>query len=197
LAGPGVRTPVTVPKPGVHVARNAAGVLALLGELGMDVETAGRGLASFGGVRRRFDVRGKVRGVTIVDDYAHHPTEIAASIAAAGAGHPWRIVAVFQPHRFSRTAAQGDAFGRARAGADRVFITDVFAAGEAPIPGVNGRSVADAATAAGAQVRYVPRRIDLAAGVAAEVREGDLVLLMGAGDVTLVADELAPLLAGG
>lgn len=197
LTGKGATVPVTVPKPGTHVARNAAGILALLGELGMDLPGAARGLAGFAGVRRRFDVRGRVGGVTIVDDYAHHPTEVRATIEAAAVGHPGRILAVFQPHRFTRTAEHGPAFGRALAGAGRVFVTDVYAAGEAPIPGVSGRAVADAAAAAGAEVGYVPRRVDLASAVAAEARPGDLVLLMGAGDITLVADELSPLMARG
>ncbi len=196
LHGPDATVPVTVPKPGEHVARNAAGVLTLLGSLGHDVAAAARGLASFGGVRRRFDVRGRVSGVTIVDDYAHHPTEVATTIAAADVGHHGRIVAVFQPHRFTRTAEHGVTLGRSLAGADRVFVTDVYAAGEAPIPGVTGRVVADAAREAGADATYVARRVDLAPVVAAAVEPGDLVLLMGAGDVTLVADELSLLLAG-
>ncbi|HEX9977040.1 MAG TPA: UDP-N-acetylmuramate--L-alanine ligase [Acidimicrobiia bacterium] len=197
LRGSSVVVPVKIPKPGAHVARNAAGVLSLLGELGFDVAAAARGLAGFGGVRRRFDVRGRVGGITIVDDYAHHPTEVRATIEAASVGHAGRIVAVFQPHRFTRTAEHGIALGRALAGAARVFVTDVYGAGEVPIPGVTGRVVADAAGAAGAEVGYVPRRVDLARVVAAEARPGDLVLLMGAGDVTLVADELSPLLARG
>ena len=187
---------VTVPRPGLHVARNAAGVLALLGELGFDVAGAAAGLASFGGVRRRFEVRARIRGITVIDDYAHHPTEVAATIAAARLGGPRRVVAVFQPHRFSRTAEHAGRFGAALATADRVVLTDVYAAGEAPVPGVSGRLVADAAIAAGAAVSYVPRRGDLAGVVAAEAQAGDLVLLMGAGDITLVAEELAGLLGG-
>jgi len=186
--------PVTVPRPGLHVARNAAGVLALLGELGLDVAGAAAGLASFGGVRRRFEVRSRIGGVTVVDDYAHHPTEVAATIAAARVGEPTRLVAVFQPHRFSRTAEQAARFGEALAAADRVVVTDVYAAGEAPVPGISGKLVADAATAGGAGVEYVPRRGDLARAIAADARPGDLVLLMGAGDITLVAEELAGLL---
>lgn len=183
--------PVTVPRPGLHVARNAAGTLALLGELGFDVAGAAAGLASFGGVKRRFEVRARIRGITIIDDYAHHPTEVAATIAAARMGGPRRVVAVFQPHRFSRTAEHAARFGEALATADRVVLTEVYAAGEAPVPGVNGRLVADAAVAAGASVAFVPRRSDLAGAVAAEARPGDLILLMGAGDITLVAEELA------
>lgn len=197
LAHGGMETVVTVPRPGLHVARNAAGVLALLGELGLDVPGAAAGLASFGGVRRRFEVRSRRGGVTVVDDYAHHPTEVRATIAAARAGAPGRLVAVFQPHRFSRTAEHAGAFGEALAGADRVVVADVYAAGEAPVPGVSGRLVAEAARAAGATVVYVPRRADLAPAVAGEAQPGDLVLLMGAGDITLVAGELARLLGGG
>lgn len=186
--------PVEVPRPGLHVARNAAGVLALLGELGLDAAGAAAGLAAFGGVRRRFDIRARIGGVTVVDDYAHHPTEVAATIAAARAGSPGRLVAVFQPHRFSRTAEHAHRFGEALAGADRAVVADVYAAGEAPVPGVSGKLVADAAAAAGADVSYIPRRSDLAAALAAEARPGDLFLLMGAGDITLVGEELAGLL---
>jgi UDP-N-acetylmuramate--alanine ligase len=187
---------VTVPRPGLHVARNAAGTLALLGEMGFDVAGAAAGLASFGGVKRRFEVRARIQGITIIDDYAHHPTEVAATIAAARMGGPRRVVAVFQPHRFSRTAEHAAGFGAALATADRVVLTEVYAAGEAPVPGVNGRLVADAARAAGASVAFVPRRSDLAGVVAAEARAGDLILLMGAGDITLVAEELAGVLGG-
>ena len=196
LNGPDTEVAVEVPKPGTHVARNAAGVLALLGELGFDVVAAAAGLARFAGVRRRFETRARIGGVTVIDDYAIHPTEIRATIEAASLGGAGRIVAVFQPHRFTRTAEMGAELGEAIAGAGRAFVTDVYAASEAPIPGVTGRLVADAAHAAGAEVTYVPRRADLAAAVAGDARQGDLILLMGAGDITLVADELAPLLAG-
>jgi UDP-N-acetylmuramate--alanine ligase len=192
----GARVAVSVPRPGLHVARNAAAVLALLGEMGFDVAGAAAGLATFGGVRRRFEVRARIRGITVIDDYAHHPTEVAASIAAARTGGPRRVVAVFQPHRFSRTAEHAVKFGEALATADRVVLTDVYAAGEEPVPGVTGRLVAEAAMAAGAAVVYVPRRSDLAGVVAAEVQTGDLILLMGAGDITLVAEELARALGG-
>jgi UDP-N-acetylmuramate--alanine ligase len=196
LTGPDAEMVVEVPKPGVHVARNAAGALALLGEMGFDVVGAAAGLARFSGVRRRFETRARIAGVTVVDDYAIHPSEIAATIAAAALGGAGRIVAVFQPHRFTRTQEMGVELGEALAGAGRVFVTDVYPASEAPIPGITGRVVADAAQRSGADVTYVPRRADLAVEVAAEATEGDTVLLMGAGDITLVADELAPLLAG-
>ena len=194
LHGPGGVVPVSVPKPGDHVARNAAGVLALIGELGIDVAAAAEGLREYAGVRRRFEVRGRIGGIVVVDDYAHHPTEVGATITAATLGHHGRVVAVFQPHRFTRTADLGSALGTALAKADRVFVTDVYAAGEPPIPGVTGRVVAEAATAAGAETSYVPRRGELAAAVVQAVGPGDMVLLMGAGDITLVADEIIPLL---
>ncbi len=191
LAGE-VEVDVWVPKPGHHTARNAAGVIALLGESGYDPQGVADGLRSFSGVRRRFEVRSKRGGITLVDDYAHHPTEVAATLDAARLGHSGRIVAVFQPHRFSRTLEHGAAIGAALSEADRVFVTDVYAAGEVPIPGVSGRSVADSVS--GPSVSYVPRRVDLAASLAGEIESGDLVLLLGAGDITQVADELTRLL---
>ncbi len=184
---------VWVPKPGHHVARNAAGVIALLAESGFDPSAVAEGLRGFSGVRRRFEVRSRRGGVTLVDDYAHHPTEVAATLDAARSGHSGRIIAVFQPHRFTRTEELGQALGRALSAADRIFVSDVYAAGEAPIPGVSGRSVLDGVSGP-ARMTYVPRRVDLADAVAGEVEPGDLVLLMGAGDITQVADELSPLL---
>jgi UDP-N-acetylmuramate--alanine ligase len=188
LVGPFGEHDVRVPRPGVHVARNAAGVLALLGELGYAVEPAARGLAGFAGVRRRFEVRGRVGGITIIDDYAHHPTEIGATIAAGRLGGWNRVVAVFQPHRYSRTAELGPLFGVPLAGADEVIVTDIYPAGEAPMPGVSGKLVAEAVRAAGTEATYVPLVGDLPRAVADRVREGDLVLLLGAGDITGVAD---------
>ncbi|MFH2072872.1 MAG: UDP-N-acetylmuramate--L-alanine ligase [Actinomycetota bacterium] len=188
---------VFVPRPGLHVALNAAGLLALLGEYGVDVAAAAVGLASFGGVRRRFEVKARVAGVTVVDDYAHHPTEVAATIAAARLGNPSRVVAVFQPHRYTRTSELAGEFGPALAGADRVVVCDVYAAGEPPIPGVTGRLVAKAAEQAGAAVSFVGHRSDLAAMVAGLAVSGDVILMMGAGDITLVTDEVAARLGAG
>jgi UDP-N-acetylmuramate--alanine ligase len=193
VAGPQGEIDFRIPKPGRHVALNATGVLALIGEMGFSAADAASGLASFGGVRRRFEIRAERGGVMIVDDYAHHPTEIAATLAAAREGHTGRIVAVFQPHRYTRTLEHGPAFARALGAADVVVVADVYAAGEAPIPGVNGRTIADGIDG-DRIVEYVARRVDLATTVAALVHPGDLVLLLGAGDVTGVADELVPLL---
>ena len=196
-AGPeGEQVALRIPKPGRHVGLDGLGVLALAAALGHDPGDVAAGLASFHGVRRRFEVRARRGGVTVIDDYAHHPTEVAATLDAARRGHDGRVVAVFQPHRYSRTREHGEALGRALGSADVVYVSDVYAAGEAPIPGVTGRLVAEAVDAAG-EVRYVPRRADLAAALAETVTEGDLVLLLGAGDITQVADELAPLLPEG
>jgi UDP-N-acetylmuramate--alanine ligase len=195
LRGPGGRVAVEVRRPGIHMARNAAGVLALCAEMGVDLAEAAEGLAAFRGVRRRFELRGTVAGVTMVDDYAHHPTEVVATLRAARAQAPRRLVAVFQPHLYSRTQLLHRELGVALAAADRVVVTDVYGSREAPLPGVTGELVASAARRSGAEVDYVPHRGDLAAHLAALVEPGDLVLTMGAGDITLVPTELAALLA--
>ena len=195
FSGPGTQVDVEVGRPGAHMARNAAGALALVGHARDGHGRRRHELQSFAGVRRRFEVRGEVGGVTLIDDYAHHPTEIAATLSAARRG-PWRRVwAVFQPHLFSRTLALHDQFGAAFALADRVVVTDVFPAREAPIPGVTGELVAAAARRSiPATVDYLPHRADLARFIASKVEPGDVVLTMGAGDITSLADELVPLL---
>ena len=195
LAGPATELDVEVGKPGLHMARNAAGALALLGELGFDPGAAAAGFPGFAGVHRRFELRGRVGGVTLIDDYAHHPAKVAATMSAAGRGGWKRVWAVFQPHLYSRTLALHEQFGPAFAGADRVVITDVFGAREPPVPGVTGELVA-AATRRSVEVPvdYVPHRADLAGFLANRVEPGDLVLTMGAGDITALPEELVPLL---
>jgi UDP-N-acetylmuramate--alanine ligase len=164
-------------------------------EMGGELEPALEALAAFAGVLRRFELVGSVGGVTLVDDYAHHPTEIAATLEGARQAYPGRrLVAVFQPHLFSRTAAHGSAMGKALAAADVVVVTDVYAAREAPIPGVSGRMVADAARAEGGEVHWVPSRAELATEVAALAKQGDVVLTLGAGDITAAAREIGALL---
>lgn len=195
LRGRDVAFDVAVPRPGRHVAANAAAALALLAEMGHDPRRAAMGISHFRGVRRRFEHRGTVGGVTLIDDYAHHPTEVRATLQAARASEPPRLWAVFQPHLYSRTELMHQEFGEALAVADRVVVTDIYAARESPIPGVTGEMVAAAARAAGAEVLYVAHRADLAADLARRVKSGDLVVTMGAGDITLVPTELAALLA--
>jgi UDP-N-acetylmuramate--alanine ligase len=189
---------VDLPQPGLHNVANAlaASAAALAAGAGFDAVQAG--LAGYSGVARRFHHRATAGGVTVVDDYAHHPTELAATLAAARLGTWSRVVAVFQPHLYSRTRAFAEEFGRALAAADVAVVADVYGAREDPVPGVTGELVAAAARRArpGMEVRYVPARAALAAAVAALARPGDLVLTLGAGDVTGLADELLPLLDG-
>jgi UDP-N-acetylmuramate--alanine ligase len=192
LRGPGASVAVAVPRPGIHLVRNAAGALSLLAEMSYDLERLAAGLAGFAGVRRRFETRGRVGGVWIVDDYAHHPTEVAATLREAAQYDVARVWAVFQPHLYSRTADLHREFGAALALADGVVVTDVYGSREAPIPGVTGRLVAESAERAGATlVDYVPHRADLAEHLQALVAPGDMVVVMGAGDITLVSTELA------
>ena len=178
--------------PGVHMALNATGVLAAAWALGVDVESAARGIAAFRGVKRRFEHVGVIDGVSVIDDYAHHPTEVRATLAAARtatAGTRW---VVFQPHRYSRTAAFARDFGAAFDDADRVVIIDVYSAGEAPVPGVSGKTVVDAILRHRPRTRlaYFPHRGDVAHYVADRARPGDLVMTMGAGDVTALGPEI-------
>jgi UDP-N-acetylmuramate--alanine ligase len=159
--------------------------------LGAKVELAAAALADFQGVGRRFERLGEFAGVAVVDDYAHHPSELAATLSAARQAYPGRrLVAVFQPHLFSRTAAHGEAMGEALALADLVFVTEIYAAREEPMAGVSGQQVADAAERAGADTRFQPSRADVGRAVYQELRPGDVVLTLGAGDITQVAPEL-------
>jgi UDP-N-acetylmuramate--alanine ligase len=186
LSGNGTTYRVELQHPGLHVVMNAAGVLALLGEVGFDLECAIAGLRAFGGVRRRFEVKARVGGVSIVDDYAHHPTEVASTIEAARTmtnGHLW---VVFQPHRYTRTAGLAPAFGAPLAGADRIIVTDVYGAGEQPQPGVTGRLVEEAVRAGGGKVEYVERLADVPPHLVPSLQPGDTVVLMGAGDVAAI-----------
>ena len=184
--------------PGLHNVRNAAAALAVALELGADLERALGALAEFTGVGRRFERVGEARGVTVVDDYAHHPTEVAATLAAARQVFPRRrVVAVFQPHLFSRTALHGDALGRALAAADVVVVAPIYAAREQPLPGVSADLVARGAARAGATTVAVRDRAALTDRVVETVRTGDVVFTLGAGDVTQVGPELIARLGNG
>lgn len=193
----GISHRVHLRQPGKHVVMNAAGVLSLLGELGFDLECAVAGLGRFGGVRRRFEVMARIGGVSIVDDYAHHPTEVASTVEAARTMTDGRIWVVFQPHRYTRTAALAPAFGEPLAGADRIVVTDVYGAGEQPQPGVTGRLVAEAVRAGGGDVDYVERLADVPAHLAGQLESGDTLILMGAGDVATIWADIGDHLGGG
>jgi len=183
---------VVLAVPGEHNVRNALATLAVASLVGVPFAVAAEEIASFAGVQRRFQVRGSAGGVTFVDDYAHHPTEVRATLAAAREQGWARIVAVFQPHRYSRTLHLGRQLGEALSAADRVVVTDVYGAGEEPIPGVNGRAVLDGVLEARprAHVAYLPKPGDVPSFLADRAEPGDLVLTIGAGDVTMLADEV-------
>ncbi len=195
-SGPPVRLALRVP--GEHNLRNAAAALAVAHELGADLAVCAGALAQFSGVARRFERVGEAGGVTVVDDYAHHPTEVAATLAAARQVFPdRRVVAVFQPHLFSRTALHGDALGRALAAADMVVVAPIYAAREQPMPGVTADLVARAAARAGATTLAVRERATLTEHLVATVRPGDVVFTLGAGDITRVGPELLERLGEG
>jgi UDP-N-acetylmuramate--alanine ligase len=187
---------LTVQVAGRHNLVNAAGALAAGLELGLPAAGLREGLASFSGVRRRFEPKGEVGGVRVVDDYANHPTKVAAVLRAArdvaGGG---RVVVAFQPDQYSRTAAFAPELGAALGLADAVVVMDVFGAGEDPLPGVSGASVAAAVPLPPEAVVYEPSWSSAARRVAELARPGDLVLTVGAGDVTLLGPELLRTLA--
>jgi len=182
-----VRTAV----PGSHMASNAVAALLAGLELGAPLEGLLAGLAAFGGVRRRFEFKGVASGVRLYDDYAHHPTEVAAALKAArpvaGDG---RLLVIFQPHLYSRTREFSVQFGEALALADEVVVLDVYGAREDPMPGVTGVLVADAVTLPEGAVHYVPSFDRVPRLIAGLVKPGDLVLTMGAGDVTMLGPEI-------
>ena len=192
--GRSVATSIGVP--GSHNVLNATGALAVAHVLGADVEAAAAALSRFGGVKRRFDQVGEERGVRVIDDYAHHPTEVRATLAAARSATDGRVWVVFQPHRYSRTEALAADFGSAFGEADRVILMEVYSAGETPIPGVTGKTVVDEILLADARSRvaYLPHRSEIPDFLARFVRTGDLVLTMGAGDVTALGPEIVRVL---
>ena len=183
---------VTLPTPGMHNARNAAAALVATLAAGGEVEAAAQALARFGGVARRFEFRGEIDGVTFVDDYAHLPTEVEAALAAAGDGGWGRVVCVFQPHRYSRTAALWQDFAQSFESADVVIVTDIYSSGETPRPGITGKLIVDAILDANpwASVAWMPRLDDAAAWLTAKLQEGDLCLTLGAGDLTGLPDQV-------
>ncbi len=177
--------------PGVHNLRNATAALGVVHALGGPLEPALEALARYGGLGRRFERLGEARGITFVDDYAHHPTELVATLAAARQAFPARrLVAVFQPHLYSRTAAHGVAMGEALGAADLVIVTEIYGAREQPMPGVTGATVARAAEANGARVVFVPERSRVREVLLEQTLPGDVVITLGAGDITRVGREL-------
>jgi UDP-N-acetylmuramate--alanine ligase len=188
---------MTLNVPGRHNLQNALAVVAVGQELGLSFEQIAAGLHAFRGAERRFEVRGEPRGILVVDDYGHHPTEIAAVIAAARTLNR-RIVVAFQPHRFTRTKALMDAFGPALAGADHVLLTEVYAAGEEPIAGVTLDALAAAIRrSVSAPVETAPALDDLVASIVRVARPGDVVITLGAGSIGSVPERVVEALGGG
>jgi UDP-N-acetylmuramate--alanine ligase len=180
---------VEIGVPGRHNALNATAALALTMELGVTAAAAAAGLDAYRGARRRMELKGEADGVQVVDSYAHHPTELAADLAAArdvaGGG---RLIAIFQPHLFSRTRIFATEFGAALGLADEALVLDVYAAREDPEPGVTGALVADAVP--GGQARFIPDRGSVVAAAAELAKPGDIILTMGAGDVTALGPDV-------
>jgi UDP-N-acetylmuramate--alanine ligase len=179
---------------GRHNALNSLSVIALADEMGVPPDVTRAALQSFGGVQRRFTVRGDAGGVTVVDDYGHHPAEVKATLRGAREAFRRRVVCLFQPHRYTRTRDLLGEFATAFNDADALLLTDIYAAGEEPIPGATSESLAEAIRACGHRdVTLVPRA-ELARVARDRVRPGDLVLTLGAGDITAVGPELLELL---
>ena len=187
--------PVDLAVHGLHNARNATAAIVAASLTGVDLADAAAALRDYVGVARRFEARGRAWGATLIDDYAHLPTEVAAAIAAARELEPRRLVCVFQPHRYSRTAAHGRDFASAFGEADLLAITDVYSAGEAPRPGVSGKLVLDAVLDAHpeTQAAYLPRLDDVVSWLRVTLRPGDVCLTLGAGDLTTVPSRLVDL----
>ncbi|MCL1797381.1 MAG: UDP-N-acetylmuramate--L-alanine ligase [Eggerthellaceae bacterium] len=182
--------------PGWHNVLNATGVLGLMWARGLPVEQAAQSLANFAGVKRRFDFIGEVDGITVIDDYAHHPTEIAATIEAAKQLDFTRVHVLFQPHRYSRaplfTETLKDEFACSFDKADSVTFMDVYPAGEMPVPGVSGKTFMNVVldNPAHPETNYLPHRIDILPYFLENLRPGDVLITMGAGDVTSLGPQL-------
>lgn len=177
---------------GVHSLLDATGAMLAARAVGIPAERGSEALASFTGVKRRLEHRGAARGAEFYDDYAHHPTEVATTLTAAPRKGRSRVIAVLQPHRYTRTRALWRELGESLVGVDLAVVTDVYHADEDPIPGVTGKLVVNALAAAAPRQRvaYLSHRADVVRFLTTEIREGDLVLMMGAGDIPMITEEV-------
>jgi UDP-N-acetylmuramate--alanine ligase len=192
----------TVRMPGAHNVLNTLAAIAVADELEVPLDVLKESLATFHGVARRFTVVDEVDGVALVDDYGHHPGEVEPTLKAARRAYEGRVLVAFQPHRYTRTQLLFDEFSRAFNDADQLFIVDIYAAGEKPIPGVTSRALAEAVAQHGHHnVKYAPDRAAMSAELARVARPGDVVIALGAGDInkilSVVAFGLRARLAGG
>jgi UDP-N-acetylmuramate--alanine ligase len=182
---------VTLPTPGHHVAMNALAAFAVVLELGIDFHVAAAALTKFAGISRRFEIKGEASGRFVLDDYAHHPEEIRATLAAAREAFQRRIVAIFQPHRYTRLRDLFDEFVTAFDDADVVYLDEVYGAGEDPIAEVSARRLYQAMRARGhLDVRYLGDEIDRAGKVVQESTPSDLIISLGAGDVYKLGEQI-------
>jgi UDP-N-acetylmuramate--alanine ligase len=187
-----------LPVAGRHNVQNATAAIAVARELGVSDDGVRQGLKSFSGVNRRFTITGAWNDVRVVDDYAHHPVEISAVLSAAREMSEGRVIAVAQPHRYSRLQALFEEFSTCFADADTVLVADIYPAGEAPIPGIDAAALVASLTSHGhADARKLESWDALAALVRAEAKPGDLVVCLGAGDITAHANALPAKLAAG
>jgi len=187
--------------PGQHNVLNTLAVIAVADELEVPLDVVKDALSTFHGVARRFTVVDEVDGVALVDDYGHHPAEVEATLNAARRAYEGRILVAFQPHRYSRTENLFDEFTRAFNNADQLFLTDIYAAGEKPIPGITSQHLADAIAQHGHHsVKYAPDRATMCAELARVAKPGDVVIALGAGDInkilSVVGNGLRARLAG-
>jgi len=178
----------------IFLASNVLNALAVIGaaiETGIKPGDVKKGLAKFTGVMRRFEKLGEKNGVVVVDDYGHHPTEIMATLKAARTLKPKRLIAVFQPHRYSRTRILFEKFGRAFKDANMVVLTDIYAAGEKPIPNVTAELVANSIKNNGKKVVFIRNREEIPEYLLGICKKGDLVIILGAGDIRKTGEEFA------
>ncbi|MCX7919098.1 MAG: UDP-N-acetylmuramate--L-alanine ligase [bacterium] len=182
---------VAIRMPGKHNVQNALAAIAVGIVLELDIAQILPGLEGFNGVGRRFEIKGVVNGITVVDDYAHNPSKVAAAIAACRTGDAKRVIAVFQPHRYTRTKFLAEQFGQSFTAADELIITEIYAAGETPLPGISSQTIIDAAKINGFErITYIPNRDEINDYLIKTVQPGDIVIYLGAGDIWRLADDL-------
>jgi UDP-N-acetylmuramate--alanine ligase len=181
---------IRISVPGSHNALNALAAIATGRELSLDFESMRQAIIDFHGAKRRFQIMGEHNGVMVIDDYAHHPTEIKATLRAARGYHPGRLITVFQPHRYTRTRQLGTQLGEALQASDVAIITNIYAAGEAPIPGISSNIIFNVAQRAGGSAVLIPELEDVITYLTDISRKGDLIITMGAGDVWKIGPAL-------
>ncbi len=182
---------VTINIPGEHNVKNALAAITSARELNIDFEVISKALSQFNGVFRRFEIKGEKSGITIIDDYAHHPSEVSSTLKAARDAWDRRVVCIFQPHTYTRTQALASDFGKSFDDADVLVVTDVYPAREEPIEGITGKTIADAASDAGHKnVQYMPDFETLFQNIKPLLKEGDIVLTVGAGNIWKISDLL-------